>query len=227
MGSQTPPSDGMYAKLDQIHREIFRKREIDGRTLQHIMDCPDFTERVERVYVDMAADFRRSPPLIERPPVATIRVGTYQDVEAWCQSILGAGCRIGDWANDLTDQRGAVGEVGKFYLVSEMAEIPLYAASNADLGYPKGCTVAESFAALEGIGAKKLPPDGMLYLRLAYLNQPLGEWLLGYMDPIADSSGDPEVFYVGRNEDGLWLYSSFAHPENTYSGGAVWVFARE
>jgi hypothetical protein len=42
-----------------------------------------------------------------------------------------------------------------------------------------------------------------------------------------DSNGNLKVFNVERNDDGLWLNSNYANPENFYNGDNVWVFARK
>ena len=42
-----------------------------------------------------------------------------------------------------------------------------------------------------------------------------------------DSNGNLKVFNVGHNENGLWLNSNYANPDNFYNGNKVWVFGRK
>ena len=41
-----------------------------------------------------------------------------------------------------------------------------------------------------------------------------------------DSNGNLKVFNVEHNDDGLWLNSNYANPDNFYNGNNRWVFAR-
>ncbi len=42
-----------------------------------------------------------------------------------------------------------------------------------------------------------------------------------------DSDGNLKVFNVERNDDGLWLNSNYANPDNKYNGDNRWVFGRK
>jgi len=187
--------------------------------LQDAMCHPDFKASHHALLDRLAAEYRQSRPILERPPFATIQLGTFKEVADLHRALLDGGFQIGNWADDLMSRPQ--------FVPSKPGSIQLFRATNAELGYPDGCTVAKSFAALEKLGAVKLPPDAMALLRLVYLDQPLGERLLGYMEPIPDSRGYLKVFYVVRYENGLWLRSYCAYPEHFYSGAEVWVFARK
>ena len=41
-----------------------------------------------------------------------------------------------------------------------------------------------------------------------------------------DSDGNLKVFNVEHDENGQWLNSNYANPENFYNGNKVWVFGR-
>ena len=199
--------------------EICKERR-NSQDVQHAMSNPNFKTEQHRLMDRLAAEYVCNLPLIERPPFATIEVGTFKTVADLRQTLVASNFRIGNWASDLLDRP-------EFTLLTEPAKLDLYMASNAELGYPNGCTVAQSFEALEKIGAVKLPPEAGAQYRLRYADQPLNEWRLMYMDPIADSIGCLEVLAVVRNDGGLWLYGDYASPSYFYVGGGVWVFARK
>ncbi len=187
--------------------------------LQDAMSHPDFKPRHHKLLDELAAEYRQSKPLIERPPFASIQVGTFKSVEDLRQALLSGGFRIGEWASDLMARP-------QFTLVAEPAELKLYRVTNAELGYPKGCRVAEMFAAIERIGGVKLPPEaGAQYL--PHSDLPLGEWRLMYQEPIPDSDGCPRVFDVAHDGYGRWLRSYYADPGRFCYGHRVWVFGRK
>ena len=161
---------------------------------------------------------RQSIPLINRPPFATITIGTYRKVKELKRALTNAGNRISDYASDLMD---------RMPLVSAPETWDLYGVSNAELGLTQGGTVAQSFKALAKVGDVKLPAEAGPYLRLAMSDQPLGQWELMYMDPIADRGGCPGVFNVGRGRGGLWLDGGDADPEHFCHAEDVWVFGRK
>lgn len=222
MQTQTPPevTDGQYGKLEDVARDLVRKHKINGTEFQHVLGHSSFASRFGAILNELANEHRLTQPLLERPPFATIEVGTYKSVADLRQALTEDGSRIGDWASNLMGRP-------EFTLLTEPAKLDLYTASNAELGYPNGCTVAQSFEALEKIGAVKLPHEAGAQYRLQYKDQPLGEWRLMYMDPIADSDGCLEVFGVEHIDGGLWLDGDYADPEDFCNGDGVWVFARK
>jgi len=85
-----------------------------------------------------------------------------------------------------------------------------------DLGFTSAPTTTELFARAKERGLELCPPEVGPYLRLANKDQPPGWYYIG-MEPVADSVGDPRVFYLARFGDGLWLLDSWAYP------GRRWV----
>jgi hypothetical protein len=222
MQTQTPPevTDGQYGKLEDVARDLVRKYRINGTEFQYLLGHSSFASRFGEILNDLANEHRLTQPLIERPSFATIEVGTYKTTDDIRQALAAGNFRIGDWASDLMNRP-------EFTLLTEPAKLDLYMASNAELGYPNGCTVAQSFEALEKIGAVKLPPEAGAQYRLKYADQPLNEWRLMYMDPITGSDGGLGVFSVERDGGGLWLDGRYAGPGRFYGGDYVWVFARK
>ena len=94
-----------------------------------------------------------------------------------------------------------------------------------DLGLPKqNPTTDEIYARAEELGLELCPPEVGPHYRLKYQDQPLEEWVRIGMKQIADPGGDPDVFDLGRNDDGLWLDSYWARPTNEWDPDDELVF---
>lgn len=74
------------------------------------------------------------------------------------------------------------------------------------------------------LGLELCPAEVGPHLRLKYSDQPIGEWICIGMEPIVDSDGNPRIFDLGRFEDGLWLRSSWARPDDGWSPDDEFVF---
>lgn len=141
------------------------------------------------------------------PVWKTIRLGLRKDAED-ARRVLGARCRVSDWANDL---------LGRITFSSAEKEIDLVVRSVAELGFAKDATLAQIYEAAQKFGLSLCPAEVGPALREHYRNQPPGEWLVIAMEPVTDSGGDLSVFYVERLDDGLWLSSRCGSP------GRFWV----
>ena len=62
-------------------------------------------------------------------------------------------------------------------------------------------------------------------MRLQTKDQPLGDYYWIGMKQITDSDGDPDVFRLERNEDGLWLRVSWAVPDIEWGPNREFVFS--
>lgn len=217
---RTLEESGLPELLGRMTKDAAGKYRGGVAKLDLVKGHPEFVRQTHELWDRLVAEQAIRMPLLERPPFATIEVGTHKSVADLRQALIDGDFRIGSWAEDLMGRP-------EFTLLTEPVKPNLYMASNSELGYPNGCTVAQSFEALEKIGAVKLPPEAGAQFRLQYSDQPLGEWRLMYMDPIADSGGDLRVFDVARGDRGRWLSSSYARPGYFYYGYKVWVFARK
>jgi hypothetical protein len=148
----------------------------------------------------------------------TIKLGTgHQTADDFRKALKKAGCRIGDWANDLLGKPA-------FTAATEETEVNLVNISVAELGFPNGATRKEIYEKAKELGLELCPAEVGPQLRLQYKDQPNGEWLLIGMEPITASDGDLEVFDVGRGDDGRWLFSLYGHPDYFWSGDSRWAF---
>ncbi|KKQ74085.1 MAG: hypothetical protein US94_C0014G0003 [Berkelbacteria bacterium GW2011_GWB1_38_5] len=220
MTNQTPPavSDDQYGKVEQVLRDIVRKGKINSPEFQYVLGHPSFAKELDTVVNDKVTEYRLSKPLLERPPFMTIQIGTFKNVKAMRQALKDKKINISAWASDLMD---------RMTLTAKPATLKLYRATNAELGLPKGSTVAQSFEAIARFGGEKLPAEAGPQYRLQNLDQKLGEWELMYMDPIIGRGGYPRVFGVGHYGGGLWLNGHTASPDYFYDAGSVWVFGRK
>lgn len=187
--------------------------------LQHAMNHPEFKRRHHDLLDGLVSEYVQMLPLIERPPFATIEIGTFRKVKDLRRALIDGKCRISDYAGNLLD---------RITLVSEPGTLDLYGATNAELGLTQGGTVAQTFEAIAKIGGEKLPAEAGPQYRLQNPDQKLGEWEMMYMDPITGHDGYPRVFIVvpGR-ENGLLLDSIRARPEDFCLAVRVWMFGRK
>lgn len=86
-------------------------------------------------------------------------------------------------------------------------------------------TATEVFKRAEELGLTLCPPETGPAYRLKYQDQPLGDWLYVGMEPITDSEGNPSVFLLVRDENGLWLSSYWANPDDEWDPEDEFLFS--
>jgi hypothetical protein len=110
-----------------------------------------------------------------------------------------------------------------------------------DLGFPDGAITREiigsdrdkdlfgnsvPFTGGRGnrLGLELCPADLGPHLRLEYKDQPLNERLYVAMKPITASDGEPRIFVVANNADGLSLDAVRARPDDQWAPDDKFVF---
>lgn len=73
-------------------------------------------------------------------------------------------------------------------------------------------------------GLELCPPEVAPEYRLKYKDQPLGEQLYVAMRPIISSDGEPRIFVLGRNADGLFLDAILARPDDKWHPNKKFIF---
>ncbi|MEK9157274.1 MAG: hypothetical protein AAB448_04075, partial [Patescibacteria group bacterium] len=101
-------------------------------------------------------------------------------------------------------------------------EITLILLSVKDLRLPSSATLSQIYEQAEELGLELCPPGVGPRFRLQYVNQPMYECVYVGMEPIADSNGDLNLFYMVRNSDGSWLSSRLSW--RTWSVNDQFVF---
>jgi len=111
-----------------------------------------------------------------------------------------------------------------------------------DLGFPACATTREilgadddtdedgdpaPFTAGRGceLGLELCEPDVAPHLRLEYKDQPPGERLLVAMKPIRSSDGEPRIFVIEHNDQGLGLNAVRARADDTWQSDDIFVFS--
>ena len=180
-------------------------------------------EMLQLTPVEAHRRLQYSSPLLF-PVKKTIKLGTHRSPKQLCRAILGSSspegvpCKIGEWGNDI---------LRRIAVARSMADVVLYFATVADIGFPNGAPWSAIWSKLDELGYAKCPAEVGPQLRLQYLDQPLGEWVWVVMEPIPDSYGYPFVFSVERNEDGLWLYGDDGRPGCNLNADALLAFVRK
>lgn len=111
----------------------------------------------------------------------------------------------------------------------------------ADLGFSEGATTSEiigtehdadqhgnpaPFTGGRGrlLGLELCPPEVAPNYRLEYKDQPLDERLYVAMKPISSSDGEPRIFVLGHNADGLFLDAARARADDKWPSNNKFVF---
>lgn len=148
----------------------------------------------------------------------TIKLGTIlRSADEFVKALEVSGCCVGDWARDIMSQPG-------FRAASEKSAVDLVALTVGELGFSESATYREICDQATKLGLELCPPEVGPQLRLQYLDQPHGEWLIIAMEPITDSDGRLDVFDVRRNDLGCWLYTAFGYPDYPWDAGRHFVF---
>jgi len=94
------------------------------------------------------------------------------------------------------------------------------------LGFPEGATSDRLFHRARKVGLDLCPLEVGPYLRLQYLEQPPGPWIvIASHKPPAEPDG-PNGFYLRRLVDGLWLRGYTASPEHVWDADEQFIFCQ-
>jgi hypothetical protein len=130
-----------------------------------------------------------------------------------------AGINISNYAKDMMESKD-------FRTLKKPEEEDFVRLKVGDLGFPKGenPTTDEIYKRIEELGLELCPTETGPSYRLKYINQPLGEWVRIGMKQIADRDGDPRVFHLARDVDGLWLNDDWTGPTDEWYPDDEFVF---
>ncbi len=150
----------------------------------------------------------------------TIKLGTgMKNARQFRLAIVKAGGKVGGVATDILGNPA-------FTVATEEVELDLVNVSVGELGFAKGATRREIYKRAIELGLERCPAEVGPQLRLQYKDQPMGKLLLIGMEPISDSGGYLDVFYVERSGDGLWLYCCNGYPDYVWDPDSRWVFVQ-
>jgi len=132
------------------------------------------------------------------PVWRTITVGTFANSFALLNALDAAGCGIGDSAQEILARPA-------FTVGTSKTTVELFAVSAAELGFRTATApLADIYARAQRLGFGLAAAEVAPQLRLQYLDQPMGEFLIG-MAPIKTWTGEPFILAVANGGAGLVL----------------------
>lgn len=146
----------------------------------------------------------------------TITIGN-KSAEQYRREIKASGAEIGSYANEL---------LSKMPVSDKVQSLNLVKISVKDLGFTETTSLKDIYKRAKEQGLDLCPAEVGPALRLAYLDQPEGEYLWIGMEPIAGSDGDLSVFCVGRDGGGRWLGDSIGNPGDLWDPEGEFVFRK-
>ena len=147
----------------------------------------------------------------------TIEIGgkTAEQLE---EEISKAGMKINDYAKFMMKSK-------EFKLQIKSEKIDTVRLKVKDLfGDNQNHTTEEIYKKAEEFILELCPPEVGPHYRLAYKDQPMGEWFYIAMNQIADPVRSPDVFGLGRGSDGVWRGYRWAVPGFRWGPGDEIVF---
>jgi hypothetical protein len=150
----------------------------------------------------------------------TITIGTYSDSLALLNALSSIGCEIGGAAAEILARP-------TFTLSGERTVVELVAVSAAELGFHgQTASLRQIYAVAQQIGFGLASAEIGPQLRLQYLDQPIGEFLIIAMEPIKTWAGEPIVLTVANGGAGLILIGQDGHADAEISATSRLIFVR-
>lgn len=217
--------DGVTLRIvdDFVRRcqEFARKRQ-DPADLHDAASHPGFTNGLRDLVDAKSEQFRQMRPIFERPPFASIEVGTFKSVDDLERALRESGENISSRAQQMLHQ-------SDFILASEPAKLDLYGFRTSDL-YQHGCSMEGAFTMLGWLKALQLPHEAAAQYCLQYKRPLSMQQVAFYTKPLRDSQVLGTLF-CAMLKDGYaltpWLDDISAHPESSCAPYVNWVYGRK
>lgn len=150
----------------------------------------------------------------------TITIGTFPDSFALLTALSAIGCGVGDSA-------AAALARPAFTVGGTRTAVELLTVSAADLGF-KGETVSlrQIYELAQQLGFGLAPPEIAPQLRLQYLDQPVGEFLIIGMKPIRTWTDEEVILTVANGGAGLILIGQDGRADAEIPVASRFVFVR-
>lgn len=155
----------------------------------------------------------------EFPIWKTVTLGVHKSAGGYIKALKAAKHRIGDWANDILGK-------AEFTCAGMETDVDLVVLSVADLGFKEGARYSQICEKAVEMGLALCPAEVGPALRLAYTDQPRGEWVVIAMKAITDSHRGLLVFYLEHVRVELWLSGNLGRPDDFWSSDGRFVFVR-
>jgi|SRR5215204_6583314 hypothetical protein len=157
--------------------------------------------------------------LTEAQAWKTIEIGGRKGVRAYRDALDAGAVRIGDSANEILGRPA-------FRYADVRENVELVVRSVAELGLEgDGATLADIYGRARRIGLALCPAEVGPQLRLAYVDQPLGEVLHIAMEPVATYAGELTILALANGGTGPLLIGSDGRPDFLLPRTLRFVFA--
>lgn len=166
--------------------------------------------------------FEQAKSIEDHPKFKTwmkLQVGTCKNARELLTRIKRSGFQVTDWA--------AAGMIHGMTISSTESEIKIVKISARDLGFKKAASRAAIYDCARGHGLYLVPAEVGPQLRIVYRDQPLGEWLLMGMEPIASGVGTSDIFVLASNLGALNIGTAFSSPEHKWAPSTRWIFTQD
>lgn len=150
----------------------------------------------------------------------TISIGTFPDTFAVLTALSAIGCGVGNAAAEALARSA-------FTVSGTRTAVTLLTVTAADLGF-KSETVPlrQIYELAQQLGFRLAPPEIAPQLRLQYLDQPVGEFLVIGMNPIRTWAGEEVILTVANGGAGLILVGQDGRADAEIPVTSRFVFLR-
>jgi hypothetical protein len=157
--------------------------------------------------------------LADAPAWKRITLGSYKGVNSLRTALEAARVRVGDSADEVLGRPA-------FQFSPAKHDVDLMVVSVAELGFPNGARLADIHRRAGELGLELCPAEVAPLLRLAYTNQPMGEFLNVAMRPIGTYAGEQVALSIANAGTGPLLIGGDGRPELVMNRMAKLVFVR-
>lgn len=150
----------------------------------------------------------------------TITIGSFADPFRLSNKLHDMGCNVGGQAAEILARPA-------FTLGSQKIDVELVTVSPAQLGFTSDTArLADVYARARELGFELVAAEVGPQLRIQYLDQPMGEFLIIGMEPIRTWSGEPIILNVANGGAGLILIGQDGRAEADIPVSSRFVFGR-
>lgn len=150
----------------------------------------------------------------------TIAIGSFANSIALRNALDAVGCNIGGLAAEVLARPA-------FTVSSSRIDVELVAVSAVELGFKTDSVpLAVIYARARQLGFELAAAEVGPQLRLQYLDQPMGEFLIVGMQPIKTWSGEPVVLNVANGGAGLILIGQDGRDDAEIPATSRFLFVR-
>jgi hypothetical protein len=157
--------------------------------------------------------------LAERPVWKRITLGRYRGVNTLRAALDAARVRVGDLADEILGRPA-------FAFSTMPVEVDLVVLTPRDLGFAREASLADIERRAGQLGFELCPAEVGPLARLAYVEQPAGEFLRIAMKPVPTWGGTSVSLTVANGGTGPILIGGEHHPDLAFAPGTRFVFMR-